>query len=96
MRFCAKSLRLLSFKIWTRDINVGAGRAARLGKNQNAENGVLRGRERAGTLEDEHNAIVEGDVWWTEEHEDEPRGTELGRWIMRQDTLGQSISFAWP
>ena len=55
-----------------------------------------REREREGTLEDEHNAIVEGDVWWTEEQEDEPRGTELGRWIMRQDTLGQSISFAWP
>ena len=47
-------------------------------------------------MEDEHNAIVEGDVCWTEEQEDETRGTELGRWIMRQDTLGQSISFAWP
>ena len=57
----------------------------------------MRGRERErGHFEDEHNAIVEGDVCWTEEQEDETRGTELGRWIMRQDTLGQSISFAWP
>ena len=30
-------------------------------------------------MEDEHNAIVEGDVYWTEEQEDETRGTEWGR-----------------
>lgn len=65
-------------------------------KEPEGENSVLRGREREGTLEDEHNAIVEGDVCWTEEQEDETRGTELGRWIMRQDTLGQSISIACP
>ena len=72
-----ESPRLLSFKIWTRDKTGGAGRArARLRENQDAENGVLRGRE--GTLEDGHNAIVEGDVCWTEEQEDGTRGDRVG------------------